>query len=268
MCRPLKVNVDPPPPCVGGSSGPPEPGPRRALQPDPPAATCGVSIEDTQRRRRRRRRSSDDTTGGSGGVDRIRSRYFDRIGVSPPPSPPPPGSASPLVSPWSEALKRDYGEVDEELTRLRLSLGVPLLIRRNSSPAPPAASSDASSSSGGSEGRSVSFGTSVQVMPIPMRKDYSARIRPHLWATSKQRREDVWRNTVEYDAEGRDWRRALEDHEFFVDVATGEKIHPVHCVRYIPQKQKHLQKQQQQQPAGGKNDFLEISRRKAKSSRT
>eukprot|EP00591_Stephanopyxis_turris_P012015 CAMPEP_0195517636 /NCGR_PEP_ID=MMETSP0794_2-20130614/11139_1 /TAXON_ID=515487 /ORGANISM="Stephanopyxis turris, Strain CCMP 815" /LENGTH=170 /DNA_ID=CAMNT_0040646469 /DNA_START=300 /DNA_END=812 /DNA_ORIENTATION=+ len=80
------------------------------------------------------------------------------------------------------------------------------------------------------KGRSkrITFDTSVNVMPIPKRNEYSDRIRHRLWSNAIEIQENASRNAVEFAAEGWDWRAVTEDDQMYVCTVTGERIHPVH----------------------------------------
>ena len=224
--------------------------------------------------------------GAAGGRDRIRSRYLNRIGVPNPSRPlqsnaaasvPSPPNYSPVIA-RKEVLKQDYGEVDQELSSsfsLMSTYEVPdRVISMKSTSSFSSVCSEANSSLGssipssvdGKGRRGVSFDATVEVRPIPMRTEYSSRIRSHLWSGRREMHDNVSRNVLEYASERYDWRNAPEDDEFYVDVATGEKIHPIHYERYLQAQQQEQERRQQYQLAGGKNDFLDISRRKARDS--
>lgn len=76
--------------------------------------------------------------------------------------------------------------------------------------------------------RVVNFNNKVDVIPIPMRNEYSSRISKHLWHNSYELYEMVLRNQEEFRHEGWNWRNVLEDDEMYVCTATGDKIHPIH----------------------------------------
>jgi hypothetical protein len=72
----------------------------------------------------------------------------------------------------------------------------------------------------------VSFDTTVTVHPIPLRTQYSSRIRNSLWTPVSELQENAARNCVEFAAENWDWRQATEDDDMVI--YHGEKIHPIH----------------------------------------
>jgi hypothetical protein len=108
----------------------------------------------------------------------------------------------------------------------------------------------------------TTFVDSVDVLPIPMRNEYSSRIKARLWADSKEIHENAARNAIEFATEGCvlslsskcfyllmntsyicrlfcalihnskyhswDWRNVIEDDAMYMSVSTGELIHPCH----------------------------------------
>lgn len=82
---------------------------------------------------------------------------------------------------------------------------------------------------GNIERRKICFDDSVSVVPIPMRTEYSDRVRSRLWSNRYEIHENASRNAIEFAAEGWDWRSVTEDEGMFVCTASGELIHPVHC---------------------------------------
>lgn len=78
------------------------------------------------------------------------------------------------------------------------------------------------------EKKQITFDDVVQVLPIPKREEYSSRISSRLWSGSMEIHENAARNSVEFAAEGWDWRTVTEDEKMYICYATGERIHPVH----------------------------------------
>jgi hypothetical protein len=76
--------------------------------------------------------------------------------------------------------------------------------------------------------RRLTFNEEVSVCPIPKRQEYSKRIREHLWNSPAELMLNCERNSIEFAAEGWDWRNSLEDEYMYRCVATNELIHPVH----------------------------------------
>merc|ERR1712039_690969 len=74
----------------------------------------------------------------------------------------------------------------------------------------------------------VNFENRVDVIPIPMRSEYSNRVASKLYHNAAELYEMALRNQEEFLAEGWNWRNVLEEEEMYVCTATGNKIHPVH----------------------------------------
>ena len=77
--------------------------------------------------------------------------------------------------------------------------------------------------------RRICFNDSVSVAHIPMRSEYSDRVRSRMWSNRYEIHENATRNAIEFQAEGWDWRTVTEDEGMFVCTSSGELIHPVHC---------------------------------------
>ena len=91
-------------------------------------------------------------------------------------------------------------------------------------------SSLTSSESSMRKNRSVSFDDSVTVRPIPMRTEYSARMKQQIWSDRQETYRNAARNSIEFAAENWDWRQVAEDEDM-VQAVTGELIHPIHYIR-------------------------------------
>merc|ERR1712151_775358 len=74
----------------------------------------------------------------------------------------------------------------------------------------------------------VSFVDTVKVLPIPKRDEYSDRVARRIWSSAVEIQEMAMRNSVEFAAEGWDWRTVTEDDQMYVCGDTGELVHPVH----------------------------------------
>jgi hypothetical protein len=87
--------------------------------------------------------------------------------------------------------------------------------------------------------RGISFDESVSVVPIPMRADYSKRMRDRMYHDRKDLETMTARNSIEFAAEGWDWRTVTEEDGMYTCSVTGIKVHPIHIERY------HLAQQRQ-----------------------
>ena len=75
----------------------------------------------------------------------------------------------------------------------------------------------------------ILFSNSVTIVPIPMRSEYSSRIKERMYSNRVELSENAQRNVVEFEAEGWDASGVLEDEsQFYKCPLTGELIHPVH----------------------------------------
>mmetsp|Transcript_26246 Transcript_26246/g.63950 ORF Transcript_26246/g.63950 Transcript_26246/m.63950 type:complete len:145 (+) Transcript_26246:2498-2932(+) len=73
----------------------------------------------------------------------------------------------------------------------------------------------------------IHFYNKVQVVYIPSRDHYPAAMKSTIWSNAAEIRLNARRNTIEFAAEGWDWRRCCEDEAMFLS-PQGERIHPVH----------------------------------------
>ena len=81
----------------------------------------------------------------------------------------------------------------------------------------------------------ISFDELVSVLPIPHHEAYSDRIRSRVWSDRFEIMSNVRRNTIEFAAEGWDWRNVIEDEMLRHCPTTGERVHPVHRFPDRPQ---------------------------------
>uniref|UniRef100_A0A7S0AQG4 Uncharacterized protein n=1 Tax=Minutocellus polymorphus TaxID=265543 RepID=A0A7S0AQG4_9STRA len=94
--------------------------------------------------------------------------------------------------------------------------------------------------------RGIAFDESVNVVPIPMRTDYSKRMRDRMFHDRKELETMAARNSIEFAAEGWDWRTVTEEDGMYTCSVTGTKVHPIHIQRY----QLAQQRQKAEQLAG------------------
>jgi len=80
--------------------------------------------------------------------------------------------------------------------------------------------------------RKVNLDSDVCVIPIPMRTEYSDRIKERIWTSASELYQNAVRNTIEFAAEGWNWRNVIEDDNMLL-AASGELIHPVHLQNLI-----------------------------------
>ena len=74
--------------------------------------------------------------------------------------------------------------------------------------------------------RVVRFNSIVAEKQIASHKKYSDRIKRTLWSNLEEIQENAYRNQIEYQAEGMQWESVLENDKMYMNVNTGELIHP------------------------------------------
>lgn len=84
----------------------------------------------------------------------------------------------------------------------------------------------------------LTFNETVQVCPIPKHQAYSKRIKAELWNSPEEIMANATRNSIEFAAEGWDWRNTLEDENMYTCVGSNEKIHPIHVQNQLEQEKR------------------------------
>jgi len=77
--------------------------------------------------------------------------------------------------------------------------------------------------------RRVSLHSDVRVISIPSRTDYPSLVKERLWSSATELYQNAARNTLEFAAEGFNWRNVADDAQM-LSSSSGEKIHPVHAM--------------------------------------
>ena len=75
----------------------------------------------------------------------------------------------------------------------------------------------------------MSFESSVSVVTIPNKESYSERTKSSIWTQSWELEELAARNILEFQSEGWDYRKAIEEQDFVL--YQDQLIHPVHVMR-------------------------------------
>ena len=88
----------------------------------------------------------------------------------------------------------------------------------------------------------IGFSDEVSVVPIPTRYEYSDRIKSRIWSNRHELQENAERNTLEFAAEGWNWRNVTEDEGMYICSLSGELVHPVHCQHLVTEEPPPMQR--------------------------
>jgi len=77
--------------------------------------------------------------------------------------------------------------------------------------------------------RRVSLHSDVRVISIPSRTDYPSLVKERLWSSATELSKNAARNTLEFAAEGFNWRNVADDAQM-LSSSSGERIHPIHAM--------------------------------------
>ena len=89
--------------------------------------------------------------------------------------------------------------------------------------------------------RRVRFAPTVVVRSIPRRDEYSDRIRQMLWTDPREMCANVARNTMEFTAEGWNWRNCIEEDRMYMCENTGKLLHPAFVLMHVNRMQQYHQ---------------------------
>lgn len=83
------------------------------------------------------------------------------------------------------------------------------------------------------KGKMVKFSHRVLVKKIQSHRDLSLKTKYLIWNSKRELITNAKRNKIEFRAEGKDWRRAMEEVEMWRDMKSGELIHPIHVPNHV-----------------------------------
>jgi hypothetical protein len=185
-----------------------------------------------------RRRKMAIAAGNEGNSLRLRSNLLHKLGIRDEKKPtvtqnrPPARGLLNSAAITNEPLKYESDEdaemEDGDAAKTGVSWTERLFFKPSSMESTAEETADSSASSSMSNERRLKFNETVQIQPIPMRTDYSQRVRERLWNDADNIMMNAQRNAMEFASEGWDWRTVTEDEYMYRDASSGELIHPVH----------------------------------------
>ena len=72
----------------------------------------------------------------------------------------------------------------------------------------------------------VRFQETVDLVAIPSHRDMDSNTIDSIWTSIDDVQVNLQRNSLEYHADGRDWKQATEEEDMVLDEVTGEYVHP------------------------------------------
>lgn len=83
--------------------------------------------------------------------------------------------------------------------------------------------------------RVVKFSSKIAVKNIRSHRDISLRTKYLLWNSKSELINNAIRNKIEFRAEGKNWRMAMEEDEMWRNKENGELVHPIHIPPHVLQ---------------------------------
>ena len=143
---------------------------------------------------------------------RIRERFFLRLGIESPPQ---------------LQLPNHLKHTDPSLLRpSRSVVSFEQALKDDDDPASLSSSPTTSATGSSTTAAAVHFDSSVTVLLIPSRHDFSNRIASELWTPLDELQENAARNSLEFAAERYDWKQVVTEHDMVV--VGNELVHPIH----------------------------------------